>query len=114
MDQLVQLSRETGGKLLPNMVAAFLNEECPAALKRIRAGIIASNRATIAEAAHKVRGSAATFGATQLTTACSELERRAKAGRLADAEGLLRQIEGEIASVGRALAKYGSAEGPIS
>jgi HPt (histidine-containing phosphotransfer) domain-containing protein len=104
MQALVELSNQSGGTLLNAMIDAFLTEERPTALAQLRQATAANDMPALAQAAHKLRGSLTTFGATRLAALCAQLESKAKAGALPEPAAALRQLESELATVSQALA----------
>lgn len=106
MQALVDLSNQSGGKLLNAMIDAFLTEECPTALAQLREAASAADMPAFAQAAHKLRGSLTTFGATQLAALCSDLEAKAKASTLSDPAAHIQALEADLATVAAALSSY--------
>ena len=111
MKSLLDLSEQGGGKLLPALLEAFLDDECPSGMEQLRLAAAAGDQPAIAQAAHKLRGSCATFGALRLTQVCSELEAEAKAGALTNPTELLNRLNAELADVVAELTRY---RGPIN
>ena len=109
MQALVDLSNQSGGKLLNAMIDAFLSEECPTALAQLRQAASATDMPAFAQAAHKLRGSLTTFGATNLAARCTELESQAKASALSHPAAHLQSLEADLATVATALSAYKSA-----
>ena len=71
---------------------------------QLRQATAANDMPALAQAAHKLRGSLTTFGATRLAALCAQLESKAKAGALPEPVAALRQLESELATVSQALA----------
>lgn len=85
------------------MIDAFVGDEAPTAIAKLRGAVTVCDLKRVAESAHKLRGSLAMFGAHRLTSQCMEMEMQAKAGTLADPEAALALIEAELETVTRAL-----------
>ncbi len=104
IQKLVRLSEEGGGTLIPAMVAAFLEQELPAAVDQIRAAVASGDQRAVAEAAHKLHGSAATLGAASLALVCDQLQGRSPAPSKKSPRDLLGDLEAEAARAATALA----------
>ena len=111
MKSLVDLSEQGGGKLLPAMVEAFLDDECPSGIEQLTLAAAAGDQPAIARVAHKLRGSCATFGALRLTQVCTELESEAKAGALTAPAELLDRLNAELTDVAAELTRYRAPKG---
>jgi HPt (histidine-containing phosphotransfer) domain-containing protein len=111
IQELVRLSDETGGTLFSAMVAAFLEHELPSAVDQIRAGIAGADQRAVAEAAHRLRGSAAVLGAASLAAVCDRLLGRASEPSEKSPRDLLADLEAEAASAGAALADLARTSG---
>ena len=84
------------------MIDTFL-ADVPTLLATLRRGLEQGDAAEARRAAHTLKSNGATLGATEFAERCRELEQHAKDGRLAEASGLLAQIEQARASLERAL-----------
>jgi HPt (histidine-containing phosphotransfer) domain-containing protein len=75
LDDLARLPNPDGGDMLGVLVAVFLDEEAPACISGMRAAVSTGDTKELARQAHKLRGSAAVFGATRLVQLCEAIER---------------------------------------
>ncbi len=91
--------------LLADLVQLY-EEDSPALLSRIAAGVQAQRSDEIRHAAHSLRGLAANFGAMALSDPLLHLEEAAMEGRLDDASSLLNQVQQESARLQKALAAH--------
>jgi HPt (histidine-containing phosphotransfer) domain-containing protein len=91
--QLEELDRETGGGLVDELVALFL-DGTPERLRTLRAGLTAGDLGVVTAQSHSIRGSCASLGATRLAKLCSDLERSVRAGGAArPPDGLSAQVD---------------------
>lgn len=72
-------------EVVKELIQAFL-EEGPKQLAEGRAAITAGDLPTAQRSYHTIKSTAATFGASALSTLCKELELAAKGGRMPTAE----------------------------
>ncbi|MBI2748057.1 MAG: response regulator [Burkholderiales bacterium] len=103
LDVIRALQRPGTPDLLARIVARYM-EDAPRLAQSMREAIAAGDGGALQRAAHTLKSSSATLGALRLAELCKELESRARAGRLADADQWLDRIEGETARVRTALA----------
>lgn len=106
MEALVALNERRGGTLLPAMIAAFVEQECPEALADIERARSTANAEALARAAHKIKGSSAALGALSLAELCAEIEQRGRAGDLPGAVDLLDLLPPRIQAAAEALSVY--------
>lgn len=95
-----QLRGLGGDDFLVDLAATFLDEAPP-----LLAALRGSNVDEVRRAAHTLKSNGATFGATQFTELCRELEEQAKTGDLAGAPALVHRIEAEYALVAEELGR---------
>jgi HPt (histidine-containing phosphotransfer) domain-containing protein len=81
--------------LLQEIVEIFL-DMVPDRLAELERLIAAGDAAEVANQAHEIKGSAATFCAARLAEAASALEVSARSGSLADAQSFLARIRDEF------------------
>ena len=99
LDEAVALSRVGGdSELLHEVVELFLGDY-PQALDKIRAAVIAGDRAGIEHHAHSLKGSISTFGAQAAFDAALALERQGRSGDLTGAENGLSRLEHALAAL---------------
>ena len=100
IEQLRALSDDDG--FVRDIVASFLTD-APALLASLGEGVAEGDAETVRRAAHTLKSSAMTVGATALGRAAEELEATARAGALDGADELLDGIEREYERGKRAL-----------
>jgi two-component system, sensor histidine kinase and response regulator len=88
--------------LLTRLVSAFLTE-APADLAGLRAAVERCDPSAVHDAAHHLKGAAATLGSAGIVGLCEQLEALARAAALADAPALLRRLDEEFQRVRSAL-----------
>ena len=93
---------EDGASILIEAISLYL-EDSQLQLNRLDASVKAMDGAGIERAAHSLRGSSATLGATRLAELCNALEDTAAKGIIKDAHDLLTQIDCQTAEVQLAL-----------
>jgi HPt (histidine-containing phosphotransfer) domain-containing protein len=70
--------------------------ETASLLRRMHAALGAGDAPALAEAAHTVKGAAASFGFAALSRVCAAIETKARTSRLAAMAGWLRQADAEF------------------
>ena len=100
---LVDLGDEDGQSILKILADIFIDEECPACLKRIGDALQAGDHEELAEAAHKLKGGAGQLGALPLRELCAELEEKSRKADASVAAELLQRITAETQRVCAAL-----------
>jgi PAS domain S-box-containing protein len=87
---LEQLEATAGGDMdfVRELIAVFLSDT-PVQLSALREAVMQGDAVTAHRCAHTLKSTAATFGATELSNLCQQLEAEAKAGRL---EGAATQV----------------------
>ena len=103
-DRLAVLGRmgPADGALLARTVEAFLSE-APATIATLVEAVNGGNASGLRQGAHRLRGAAATVGATDLAARCSKLEELGRAGRLGEARGLLTGLQSGLDGTAAAL-----------
>ncbi len=102
-DQLRALQAEDELRELVNLYLDYT----PQLLAAQRDALARGDAPALQRAAHTLKGSSASLGATALAALCQEIETRARADTLTGAADLLTQAEGEFARVRDALAAMG-------
>ncbi|MBM3128561.1 MAG: Hpt domain-containing protein [Chloroflexi bacterium] len=87
---------------LGELIATYL-ESAPELLGALRAAIAGGSATATQKAAHTLKGSSASLGATTLAAHCHALELQARGGTLDGAAAQFQHIEGEYARVRQAL-----------
>ncbi len=83
---------------LVDLIDLYL-QDTPARVAKMQAALAASDGGALASAAHSLKGSSSNLGARQLANLCMQVEKLAKAGQMADAEGLFAALTDEFARV---------------
>ena len=95
--------REEYGDLLDTLVPVFV-EQGEAALSQMREGIAAQNSVAVAEAAHRLKGSASSFAAERVSALAARLEEQGREGDLAGATELVDRLARAMEETGAMLA----------
>ena len=101
-EKIIRELRAEGGNLFEDLIALFLTE-APGNVQEMSNAIFKSDFATIALSAHRLKGSAFTFGAFKLGELCQRLELAGKAGEFAKVQSLFNQLMPECSLVFAAL-----------
>jgi HPt (histidine-containing phosphotransfer) domain-containing protein len=88
--------------LFADLVDLFL-ADAPAGIRGISDAFVGNDLKTVSLLAHRLKGSALTFGARKLGDLCQGLELAGKAGELAKAQALFSQLRPECIRVSDAL-----------
>ena len=94
------LLEQTGGgvDLLRSLIRSYLTD-APARVSAIEDGMRRGDAAGVARAAHTLRSSSASLGATTLARHCKDLEIHCRAGSTVGAEALARSLAVEVGHV---------------
>jgi PAS domain S-box-containing protein len=92
--------------LVPELARLF-EQEAQGALAGVRAALADEDGEDVARAAHGLKGSASTLGATQVSILASELERAGHDGRLKKAATLLKRLGPAVTAATEALSAAG-------
>ncbi len=98
-----ELQMEGEPDVIAELVELFLAGS-PKTIGALGAAVAAGNAPGVREAAHRLKGSAASLGAGPLAALCATLEQEARAGSVANAPHLVPDLEAEYARVAAALA----------
>ena len=90
---------------LARLVAIF-NDTAPGSITKMREGLAAKNAPQLAMAAHTLKGSCGSLGATTLREVCAVLEKNARDGQLEGADELIAAAETELHRLSEALIAY--------
>jgi HPt (histidine-containing phosphotransfer) domain-containing protein len=101
-EKIISDLRAEGENLFQDLIKLFLTE-APANVQEIRTAVSENDFETIALSAHRLKGSAFTFGAFKLGELCQRLEMAGKAGEFAKVESLFNQLMPECSRVSAAL-----------
>ena len=102
LDSIRALQRPGAPDLLDKLVTIFWGE-AQRLVQAMREGIAGGDHQTVQFAAHQLKSSSANMGALALSDLCRTLDTGARAGRMDDANRLLRLIEREMVRVRAAL-----------
>ncbi len=97
----VAMLREDGSLLL-ELRDLFLTEAADQ-LSKMSEALRQNDAEALAMAAHRLKGSAVTFGAEELRQLCVELEEAAKSGSFGGIDGMIQQVQAECDRVKLAL-----------
>ncbi len=104
LDSIRALQRMDAPNVLDKVIKIFL-ENSPKLVQALRDSIAQNDAAgTIEQAAHSLKSSSATLGATRLAALCRELEEMARENRISGAKAILGEIEKLYPSVCERLA----------
>ncbi len=91
---LAELEEEDGEDLLGELVSLF-EQDARVRLSELHRAVDDGDARAVEVLSHALKGSSGNLGATPMARLCSELERAGSSGDLAQAHGLLEQIEAE-------------------
>jgi len=94
--------RREGGSFFLELVELF-DTEVPASIRDIVESFTRNDLEAIARSAHRLKGSAVTFGAQRMSELCQEIELAARSQALANARLLFDQLTLEYSRVKEAL-----------
>lgn len=89
-------------EVLPQLIDNYL-EEAPQLLQAMRAAVVSEDTAALQQAAHTLRGTSATLGATHLSQLCKTLETMGSTSITAGALASVLLVEAEYETVKTAL-----------
>jgi HPt (histidine-containing phosphotransfer) domain-containing protein len=102
LERLMKITGDAAG-LLAGLIDTFL-EDVPRLLGDAKRGLRTEQAEEVRRAAHTLKSTGATFGATRLSDMSRSLEALASSGSLAGAANLIPRMEAEYADVRAALA----------
>lgn len=109
MSGLRRMAQAGDPEFLVRLIASF-REATPAGFAEIEVSIAADDGETLRQVAHRLKGSAANFGARGLVAHCAALEALGRSGTTEGASELLERARAEYEDVARALAEEGPAQ----
>jgi HPt (histidine-containing phosphotransfer) domain-containing protein len=98
IEQLASITDGQGFSVLGELLNAFLSA-VPARLQALDREVGAANLASVAQQAHALTGSAASFGARRMANLCRDLRLAADAGDLDSARRLVEALHAEFMEV---------------
>ncbi len=101
-DHLCELQGDDDPDFIFDLIDLF-EIEMPRRIGEMRVATTAGDCRTLAQVAHTVKGAAANFGARVMQRTCQQIETLARAGKLAEVESVLSNLEGEHASLVKVL-----------
>jgi two-component system sensor histidine kinase/response regulator len=93
------LERLEGDRELLEELARLFADECPKALREIRQAWESGDAHLLERLAHTMKGSSASLGAKQVSEAAFDLEKHARSGGVASADGMIQTLEREVERV---------------
>ena len=99
LDLQLALARVGGDKQLLREIAVLFIEECPRAFAEIQEAVAAGDAAKLENAAHALKGSVSNFGAQNAVETAFRLEQMGRANQMAEADGMLSQLESALSAV---------------
>ena len=103
LDNIRILQRENGPALLSKVIHNYL-DRAPQLLATLREAVTQNDAGTVQEAAHSLKSSSATLGATTLAALCQDLETMGHQHDLENAAAVLSAVIAEYEMVRKALA----------
>ncbi|HEV8335786.1 MAG TPA: response regulator [Candidatus Polarisedimenticolia bacterium] len=103
-DELREAGTADEDGFLRLLVGKFL-EEAPACLAALSEASAGGDAAALGRAAHRLKGAAATLGATRMASMSMELEKLGRAGSVTGSQGWITLLEAELGRVRKALSK---------
>ena len=102
LQALRNIAGEDASEIITKVIDSYL-EDAPQLLQAINAAITQGNATALLNAAHTLKSTTATLGATKLSQLCKDLEIMGRAGTTSDALVLASQVKAEYARVQAAL-----------
>ncbi len=99
---LRELQMDGESDLVAELVDIYL-ADAPTQIAAMREAIASGNAVALRLAAHTLKGSSGSLGASHLAALCKELEELAQAGSVAGAAGKLAEVDRELMRVREAL-----------
>ncbi|MGE3538390.1 MAG: response regulator [Candidatus Tectimicrobiota bacterium] len=110
-DQRAALARVKGDSAMLQEIVGVFFEETPLLLLALREAIARDDATAIMRAAHSLKGTVSSFGATAARDAAFQVEMAGRSGDVRGAEGACIALEREIASLAHALAAFRREQG---
>jgi CheY-like chemotaxis protein/HPt (histidine-containing phosphotransfer) domain-containing protein len=104
LDEARLLERVGGDRRALSDIARIFLADAPQRLAEIRRAVGAADARALRAAAHALKGAAANFSAAGVTDAALELQQIGDSGEMSEAAAALDRLEGELATLRRALA----------
>jgi CheY-like chemotaxis protein/HPt (histidine-containing phosphotransfer) domain-containing protein/urease gamma subunit len=102
LQSLRKMTGTRAAEVLPQLIDNYL-EEAPQLLQAMRAAVVSGDTAALQQAAHTLRGTSATLGATHLSQLCKTLETMGSTSITAGALASVLLVEAEYETVKTAL-----------
>ncbi|MES9815331.1 MAG: EAL domain-containing protein [Candidatus Thiodiazotropha sp.] len=109
--QLRELGNKSGRDVLGKSIAIYLRQT-PDDISRLQSALDARDAKEIRAIAHSLKSGSANLGATRFSRLCAELELLARNDQLADAPGLIANIQQSLPDVLSAMAAVGTGDVP--
>jgi HPt (histidine-containing phosphotransfer) domain-containing protein len=101
-EELQQLALDGGADLVADVIAVF-QQDSASRLEVLREAIRNQDCKEIRAEGHALKGSSSQLGATEMARLCFQMEQMGKSERIADAAGLLAQIEQHFMELSQAM-----------
>jgi signal transduction histidine kinase/CheY-like chemotaxis protein len=111
--RLAALTTKDGRSLVAEVLHLFLSA-APMTLDELRGAIAQRDVRAVEHLAHKLGGSARNVGALRLARACAKLERRAAQRDLADADGLVDEVDRALTTTAKRLRRWSPSYASVS
>jgi HPt (histidine-containing phosphotransfer) domain-containing protein len=101
-EELQQLAQDGGADVVADVIAVF-QEDSASRLERLREAVLKGDCAAIRAEGHALKGSSSQLGASTMARMCFQMEQMGTSGDIAEAAGVLAQIEQNFAEVSQAM-----------
>ena len=113
VDWEAALERLGGDRELYNELVEVFRKECPAVVEEMRRGVESGDWKVLKRGGHTLRGAASNLGATSVSEAAAELEKRAGAQDLGGAGEQFGKLQAEIERMFAELEALSATQGPM-
>lgn len=109
-EELRELAQEGGSDVVADVIAVF-QEDSAARLVVLREAVRTGDCKAIRAEGHALKGSSSQLGASEMARMCFQMEQMGNTGNIAEAAGLLAQIEQHFAEVAQAMSNVNWGDG---
>lgn len=109
-EELQELARNGAADLIVDVIAIF-QQDTASRLEMLREAVRTNNCAAIRAEGHSLKGSSSQVGASVMARMCFQMEQMGTTGNVAEADGLLAQIEQHFAEVSQAMSNLNLGNG---
>ena len=103
---VVERLRQAGGSDLVRELLELFREEARTRLEAMQSGLSEGDGEKIRQAAHSLKGAAASLGARAVEKACTDLEQKGQAGTVAECGPVLTRLQSEFQQTCSALEQF--------